>query len=98
MAKLESKQTDLWVVLFVTFAAATIITILRLLSRRLKRIPLSWDDYFALCGYAISVGWIIIVPYSANSRVEDSLCLPDGLRVLGCWSSALLNRPNSMSK
>jgi hypothetical protein len=51
MAKLESKQTDLWVVLFVTFAAATIITILRLLSRRLKRIPLSWDDYFALCGY-----------------------------------------------
>ncbi|RKL21295.1 hypothetical protein BFJ68_g2563 [Fusarium oxysporum] len=66
MAKLESKQTDLWVVLFVTFAAATIITILRLLSRRLKRIPLSWDDYFALCGYAISVGWIIIIPYWVN--------------------------------
>ncbi|KAM0541345.1 hypothetical protein ACHAPJ_013293 [Fusarium lateritium] len=63
---MESKQTDLWVVLFVTFAAATIITILRLLSRRLKRIPLSWDDYFALCGYAISIAWIIIVPYWIN--------------------------------
>ncbi|KAK4243003.1 hypothetical protein C7999DRAFT_36675 [Corynascus novoguineensis] len=63
---MESRQTDLWVVLFVTFAAATIITMLRLLSRRLKRIPLSWDDYFALCGYAISVGWIIIIPFWVN--------------------------------
>ncbi|KAF4437563.1 hypothetical protein F53441_13012 [Fusarium austroafricanum] len=74
---MESKQTDLWVVLFITFAAATIITILRLLSRRLKRIPLSWDDYFALCGYAISVGWIIIVPYWVNRglglHIEDVL-------------------------
>ena len=48
---MESKQTDLWAVVFITFAAATIITAMRLLSRRLKRIPLSWDDYFALCGY-----------------------------------------------
>uniref|UniRef100_A0A8H7TQG4 Rhodopsin domain-containing protein n=1 Tax=Bionectria ochroleuca TaxID=29856 RepID=A0A8H7TQG4_BIOOC len=63
---MESRQTELWVVLFVTFTAATIITILRLLSRRLKRLPLSWDDYFALCGFAISVGWIIIVPYWVN--------------------------------
>ncbi|OAQ65724.1 hypothetical protein VFPBJ_11117 [Purpureocillium lilacinum] len=63
---MESRQRELWVVLFVTFAAATIITILRLLSRQLKRNPLSWDDYFALCGYAISVGWIIIIPYWVN--------------------------------
>lgn len=48
---MESRQTDLWVVTFVTFAAATIITAMRLLSRRLKHIPLSWDDYFALCGF-----------------------------------------------
>ncbi|KAG9257235.1 uncharacterized protein F5Z01DRAFT_459920 [Emericellopsis atlantica] len=66
MAKMESRQTDLWVVLFVTFAAAVTITILRLLSRRLKRISLSWDDYFALCGFAISVGWVIIIPYWVN--------------------------------
>ncbi|KAH7305176.1 hypothetical protein B0I35DRAFT_516405 [Stachybotrys elegans] len=63
---MESRQTELWVTLFITFAAATTITVLRLLSRRLKRIPLSWDDYFALCGYAISVGWIIIIPYWIN--------------------------------
>ncbi|KAF5027009.1 hypothetical protein F66182_884 [Fusarium sp. NRRL 66182] len=60
---MESKQSDIRIVVFVTFAAATIITLLRLLSRRLKRIPLSWDDYFALCGFAISVGWLIIIPY-----------------------------------
>ncbi|KFH48445.1 hypothetical protein ACRE_006400 [Hapsidospora chrysogenum ATCC 11550] len=63
---MESRQTSLWVVLFVTFAPATIVTILRLLSRRLKKIPLSWDDYFALCGYAISVAWIVIIPYWIN--------------------------------
>lgn len=48
---MESKQTDIRAVVFITFAAATIFMILRLLSRRLKRIPLSWDDYFALCCY-----------------------------------------------
>jgi hypothetical protein len=49
--KMESRQTELLVLLFVTFAAAMIITILRLLSRTIKRNPLSWDDYFALCGF-----------------------------------------------
>lgn len=48
---MESRQTDLWAVVFITFSAATIITAMRLLSRRLKHIPLSWDDYFALCGF-----------------------------------------------
>ncbi|KAJ4009224.1 hypothetical protein NW752_009523 [Fusarium irregulare] len=63
---MESKQTDLWAVVFITFAAATIITAMRLLSRRLKHIPLSWDDYFALCGYGISIGWVVIIPYWIN--------------------------------
>jgi hypothetical protein len=74
MAKLESKQTDLWVVLFVTFAAATIITILRLLSRRLKRIPLSWDDYFALCGY---VSFYSATCKLANANFLGHLCWLD---------------------
>ena len=56
---MESRQQELWVVLFVTFAAATIITVLRLVSRRLKRIPLSWDDYFALCGFVSRVRYCI---------------------------------------
>jgi len=79
MAKMASRQTELWVVLFVTFAAATIITVLRLLSRRLKRISLGWDDYFALCGFAISVGWIVIIPYWVNHglglHIEDVMAI-----------------------
>lgn len=78
---MESRQQELWVVLFVTFAAATIITVLRLVSRRLKRIPLSWDDYFALCGFAISIGWIIIIPYWINHglglHIDDVVATKD---------------------
>ncbi|KAM6508163.1 hypothetical protein FALCPG4_018050 [Fusarium falciforme] len=53
----ESKQVEIQAAVFITFAIATIIIGLRLLSRRLKRIPLSWDDYFAICCY------IVIIPY-----------------------------------
>ncbi|KAH6871236.1 hypothetical protein B0T10DRAFT_611294 [Thelonectria olida] len=60
---MESKQSSIRAVLFITYAAATIVMILRLLSRRLKRIPLSWDDYFALCCYAMAIAWIVIIPY-----------------------------------
>ncbi|KAH7143571.1 hypothetical protein EDB81DRAFT_690139 [Dactylonectria macrodidyma] len=60
--KMESKQTDIQVVVYITFAAATIVLLLRLLSRRLKRIPLSWDDYFALCCYAMAIAWIVVIP------------------------------------
>ncbi|KAM5347530.1 hypothetical protein ACJ41O_007354 [Fusarium nematophilum] len=61
---MESKQTDIQVVVFITFAAATILMGLRLLSRRLKRIALGWDDYFAICCYAMAIAWVIIIPYS----------------------------------
>lgn len=47
----ESKQVEIQAAVFITFAIATIVMGLRLLSRRLKRIPLSWDDYFAICCY-----------------------------------------------
>ncbi|GAB7336683.1 hypothetical protein MBLNU13_g10354t2 [Cladosporium sp. NU13] len=63
---MESRQTELRVVLFVTFTAATIFTVLRLASRRIKRLSLSWDDYAALCGFAISIGWMIIIPFWLN--------------------------------
>lgn len=59
-AQMESRQTELLVLLIVTFAAASIITILRLLSRKVKRNSLSWDDYFALCGFVCYYyHWII---------------------------------------
>ncbi|KAH8754780.1 hypothetical protein F5883DRAFT_632524 [Diaporthe sp. PMI_573] len=94
MAKMESRQTDLCAVLFVTFATATIITILRLLSRRLTRLSLSWDDYFALCGYAISVGWIIILPYWVNHglglHITDIVATKDVTLEDALYEAALL--------
>ncbi|KAJ3547447.1 hypothetical protein NM208_g1509 [Fusarium decemcellulare] len=57
-----SKQPELWAVEFITFAAATVFIALRLLSRRLTRIHLWWDDYFALCCYAMALAWVVIIP------------------------------------
>ncbi|WAO97032.1 Hypothetical protein NCS54_01473600 [Fusarium falciforme] len=59
----ESKQVEIQAAVFITFAIATIVMGLRLLSRRLKRIPLSWDDYFAICCYGMAIAWIVIIPY-----------------------------------
>ncbi|KAM5347620.1 hypothetical protein ACJ41O_007444 [Fusarium nematophilum] len=59
---MESKQADVWAAEFVTFAAATIFIILRFVSRRLTRVHLWWDDYFAICCYAMAVAWVIVVP------------------------------------
>ncbi|KAJ4317792.1 hypothetical protein N0V84_007154 [Fusarium piperis] len=59
---IPSKQPDLWAAEFVTFAAATIFLILRLVSRRLTRIRLWWDDYFALMCYTMALGWLVILP------------------------------------
>ncbi|KAI9897909.1 hypothetical protein N3K66_007765 [Trichothecium roseum] len=60
---MESKQPDLWAAISITFFMATVAIILRLVSRRLKRIPLAWDDYFSLCCYGMNVAWVIIIPY-----------------------------------
>ncbi|KAJ3466248.1 hypothetical protein MRS44_006906 [Fusarium solani] len=60
--KIPSKQPDLWAAELVTFVAATIFLILRLVSRRLTRIRLWWDDYFALMCYTMALGWLVIVP------------------------------------
>ncbi|KAL6352497.1 hypothetical protein LRP88_14264 [Fusarium phalaenopsidis] len=60
--KIPSKQPDLWAAELVTFVAATIFLILRLFSRRLTRIRLWWDDYFALMCYTMALGWLVIVP------------------------------------
>ncbi|KIL93007.1 hypothetical protein FAVG1_04188 [Fusarium avenaceum] len=58
----ETKQPDLWISEFVTFAAATVFIGLRLLSRRLTRIEFWWDDWFAIGCYAVAIAWVVIIP------------------------------------
>ncbi|KAF4970074.1 hypothetical protein FSARC_2820 [Fusarium sarcochroum] len=62
----ESKQPDLWASEFITFSAATVFIGLRLLSRRLTRINLWWDDYFAIGCYAVAIAWVVIIPIWIN--------------------------------
>ncbi|KAH6993334.1 hypothetical protein EDB82DRAFT_555568 [Fusarium venenatum] len=59
---MSSLQPHLWAAEFVTFPAATIFLILRLSSRRITRVRLWWDDYFAVLCYAVAVAWAIMLP------------------------------------
>lgn len=47
----ESKQGISWGVLFATLVPATVCFTLRMLSRRLTRVRLWWDDYMAIGGF-----------------------------------------------
>lgn len=46
-----SRQQSLWLTELVPFAVATVFIILRITSRRLKKVKLWFDDYFAICTY-----------------------------------------------
>ncbi|KAM0543433.1 hypothetical protein ACHAPJ_012297 [Fusarium lateritium] len=59
---MESRQPDLWAAEFVTFPAATIFLLLRIISRRITRIHFWWDDYFACLCYVMAVAWAIVLP------------------------------------
>ncbi|KAF4975876.1 hypothetical protein FZEAL_7399 [Fusarium zealandicum] len=59
----ETQQPDLWASEFVTFTAATIFLGLRFMSRRLTRVELWWDDWFALGTYTMAIAWAVIIPY-----------------------------------
>ncbi|KAF7561794.1 hypothetical protein G7046_g2331 [Stylonectria norvegica] len=59
---MATKQPNLWAVEFITFAAATIFLVLRLMSRRLTKVDFWWDDYLAICCYIMAIFWVILVP------------------------------------
>ncbi|EWG52121.1 hypothetical protein FVEG_10934 [Fusarium verticillioides 7600] len=59
---MRSRQPDLWAAEYITFAAATIFLILRIVSRRITGIRFWWDDYFACASYVTAVCWGIVLP------------------------------------
>ncbi|KAI6765822.1 hypothetical protein HG530_006892 [Fusarium avenaceum] len=59
---MQSRQLDLYAAEFITFPAATIFLILRIVSRRITRAKFWWDDFFAILCYATAVGWAIVIP------------------------------------
>ncbi|KAM5341461.1 hypothetical protein ACJ41O_014492 [Fusarium nematophilum] len=59
---MQSRQPDLWSAEFITFPVATVFIILRLISRKITRVGLWWDDYFAICCYTTAVAWAVMIP------------------------------------
>ncbi|SPJ74290.1 related to L-fucose permease [Fusarium torulosum] len=59
---MQSRQLNLLAAEFITFPAATIFLILRIISRRITRAKFWWDDFFAVLCYATAVGWAVVLP------------------------------------
>ncbi|KAH6949744.1 hypothetical protein BKA56DRAFT_714736 [Ilyonectria sp. MPI-CAGE-AT-0026] len=57
---MQSRQTDLWSAEFITFPAATAFLILRLISRKITRVGLWWDDCFAISCYVCSAALLVM--------------------------------------
>src|SRR5262245_64926370 len=56
-----SRQLNAYVCLFITFAAATVTLVLRLVSSRLTKVSLWFDDYLAILAYACAIVWCGLV-------------------------------------
>jgi len=56
-----SRQTNAYVCLSITFAAATITISLRLIARRLTKVSLWLDDYLAVLAYLFAGVWTGLV-------------------------------------
>jgi hypothetical protein len=71
-----SRQTHAYACLAITFAAATITIILRLIARRLTKVSLWLDDYLAIAAYVFAGAWTGLVVqcmfmYYSNAILEE---------------------------
>ncbi|KAF4421182.1 L-fucose permease [Fusarium acutatum] len=65
-----SKQPNLWAAEWTSFAAATVFITLRLVSRKLTRVGVWWDDYFAIACYFSAIAWAVIIMLCKRPIVE----------------------------
>lgn len=56
-----SRQTNANICLYITFSAATIAVVCRLIARRLTRQRLAFDDYLTIVAYIFAAAWMGIV-------------------------------------
>ncbi|KAH7268875.1 hypothetical protein B0J15DRAFT_390398 [Fusarium solani] len=59
---MQSRQPDLLCAEFITFPAATVFLLLRVISRKITRVGFWWDDWFAILCYTTAVAWAIMIP------------------------------------
>jgi hypothetical protein len=58
-----SMQTNANICVYLTFSAATIAVVCRLIARRLTRLRLAFDDYLTIVAYIFAAVWTSIVIY-----------------------------------
>lgn len=56
-----SRQLNAYLCLSITFAAATLTLLLRLVARRVTKVSLWFDDYLALLAYLCASVWFGLV-------------------------------------
>ncbi|KAI1851323.1 hypothetical protein JX266_003398 [Neoarthrinium moseri] len=72
---MESQQPNLFAVVAITMAAATLTLVLRLIARRMTKVPLWWDDYLCILAYFFGVAWSALllswVPFGFGLHLKD---------------------------
>lgn len=56
-----SRHTNANICVYITFSAATIAVVCRLIARRLTRLRLAFDDYLTVIAYIFAAAWTGIV-------------------------------------
>jgi hypothetical protein len=63
---------DVYTSIFITMGAASTALILRLMARRMTKVPLWYDDYFAVVAFVSARG-----SDSHESQISDYICICD---------------------
>lgn len=61
---MESRQPSIWAACMITYVAALIAFVLRLVARRIKHTQLALDDYLALVAFLFTTGFTVVNLYS----------------------------------
>ncbi|ORY17503.1 hypothetical protein BCR34DRAFT_439635, partial [Clohesyomyces aquaticus] len=56
-----SRQVNLYICLSITFAAATLVLVLRLIERRITKLHIWYDDWLAIFAFKFAIPWCALV-------------------------------------
>lgn len=87
---MRNMDIDVYVVLGVTGALSTVGTILRFMARRMTKVSLWWDDWFAILAIVSRFALLSrtsTAPASLSDEMTSDFCLPTGLCVWMDWFS-----------
>lgn len=66
-----SRRVNGYVCLIVTFTAATLTVILRLVARRVTKVRLWYDDYIAIVAFLCAAVWLGLVLWCKSIEIGE---------------------------